>query len=296
MLIKLFSSAGATGHVFLLRKGRVSNKGLAYSGFIGPKTTVAVVPTTSQILNFAIDAQTKDKQNVVTSGNLTVTLSPEQAVSKFDFTVSPDNGGYKGNWEKILNAKVIERVLRAVLDTVKDLDIEDATRSQKEVEDGVTEALDSNDTFSDYGITIDSCSIPKIKPRDEEVEDSIGAKERQAMLSEADEALHDRRMNAAGNDRTLGEFESVTEREREEYEADTALGLEKKQSDLIEEQAKNKQREAEIDAKATKTRLEPMQEIEPGNLVGASIMEAAKSGRLGNLAITSEFLAALGQK
>ncbi len=284
MWFTLFRSAGATGHVFYLKNGHVADKGLAYSGFIGPQTTVAVVPTTPQILNFAIDAQTKNMQNVVVKGNLTVTLVPQTAISRFDFTVETRNGGYLGNWVQVLNAKVIERVLRAVLNKVKELSVEDATRSQKEVEDAVTEAL-GRDAFAQDGITVDSCSIPKIEPADEEVEEAIGAQERQTMLTEADKALHGRRMKASENERTV-----------KQYEADTKLELEKKQGKLLEEQAKNKKKEAETDAEATKIRLAPLEDVESGKLLGAAIMDAAKSGRLGSMAITSEFLAAVGQK
>lgn len=284
LLIRLFRSAGATGHVFFLKNGRIKDVGLAYSGFIGPKTTVAVVPTTPQILNFAIDAQTKDKQSVVVRGSLTATLTPSKAVSKFDFTVNPKDGGYVSQWEQVLNAKVIERVLRAVLNKVKELDVETAIQSQKEVEDAVTAALGQN-TFSSDGITINSCSIPKIEPSDEEVEGAIGAKERQTMLTEADKALHDRRLKAAENERAV-----------KEYEAGTRLELEKKQGVLLDEQAKNKEKEATADAKATEIRLAPLKDVEAGKLLGAAIMDAAKTGRLGSLAITSEFLAAVGQK
>jgi len=284
LMIRLFRSAGATGHVFFLKNGRIADKGLAYSGFIGPKTTVAVVPTTPQILNFAIDAQTKDKQSVVVQGSLTATLTPSTAISKFDFTVNPKDGGYASQWEQVLNAKVIERVLRAVLNKVKELDVETAMQSQKEVEDAVTAALGEN-TFSGDGITINSCSIPKIEPSDEEVEGAIGAKERQTMLTEADKALHDRRLKAAANERAV-----------KEYEAGTKLELEKKQGVLLDEQAKNKEKEATADAKATEIRLAPLKDVEAGKLLGAAIMDAAKTGRLGSLAITSEFLAAVGQK
>jgi hypothetical protein len=284
MLITLFRSAGATGHVFFLKNGRTADKGLAYSGFIGPKTTVAVVPTTPQILNFAIDAQTKDKQNVVVRGSLTATLIPQTAVSKFDFTVETRNGGYLGNWNQVLNAKVVERVLRAVLNRVKELDVEDATRAQKDVEDAVTAALGEN-IFSEDGISVNSCSIPKIEPTDEEVEEAIGANERQTMLTEADRALHERRMKASGNERTV-----------KQYEADTRFELEKKQGDLLDEQAKNKEKEANADARAIEIRLAPLEKVDAGKLLGAAIMDAAKSGRLGSMAITSEFLAAVGQK
>jgi hypothetical protein len=284
LMIRLFRNAGATGHVFFLKNGRIANKGLAYSGFIGPKTTVAVVPTTPQILHFAIDARTKDKQKVVVRGSLTATLTPSIAVSRFDFTVEPKSGGYLGNWIQVVNAKVIERVLRAVLDKVKDLDVEEATRAQKEVEDAVTAAL-GNDAFEDDGITINSCSIPKIEPTDEEVEEAIGARERQTMLTDADHALHDRRLQAAANERTVKEFE-----------AGTRLELEKRQGLLLDEQAKNKEKEAKADATATEIRLAPLEKVGSGKLLGAAIMEAAKTGRLGSLAITSEFLTAVGQK
>lgn len=283
-IIRLFRSAGATGHVFLLNGSGRADKGLAYSGFIGPMTTVAVVPTTPQILNFAIDAQTKDKQGVVVRGNLTATLIPNTAVSKFDFTVETKSGGYLGNWVQVLNAKVIERVLRAVLDKVKGLDVEEATRSQKDVEDAVTTALGEN-AFSADGITVNSCSIPKIEPADEEVDGAIGAQERQTMLTAADRALHQRRLKASENERAV-----------KEYEAGTKLELEKKQGILLDEQAKNKEKEANADAKATEIRLAPLEKVEAGKLLGAAIMDAAKTGRLGSLSITSEFLAAVGQK
>ncbi len=284
MLISLFRNAGATGHVFLLKNGQVSNKGLAYSGFIGPMTTVAVVPTTPQILNFAIDAQTRDKQEVVVQGNLTATMAPQEAVSKFDFTVDPKSGGYRTNWTQVLNAKVIERVLRAVLDKVKELDIEVATRSQKEVEDAVTSALSSN-ALSEDGIMVKSCSIPKIEPSDNDVANAMGAQERQNMRTEADRALHERRIKAAENERAVSE-----------YEAGTKLELEKKRTDLLDEQAKNKKKEADADAEATKIRLAPLADVDAGKLLGSAIMDAAKTGRLGSLAITSEFLAAVNQK
>ena len=161
MLINLFNSAGATGHVFFLKNGKTTDKGLAYSGFIGPKTTVAVVPTTAQILNFAIDAQTKNKQNVVVQGSLTATLIPQTAISKFDFTVDTKNGGYLGNWNEVLNAKVVEHTLRAVLNKIKGLDVEEVIHSQENVEEAVTATLNEN-TFSTEGITVNSCSIPKI--------------------------------------------------------------------------------------------------------------------------------------
>ena len=282
LLIRLFRSAGATGHVFFLRDGERIDKGLAFSGFIGPKTTVAVVPTTPQILNFAINAQTKDKQRVTVSGNITASLVPGDAVQKFDFTVDVRSGGYQGDWSKILNAQVVERAVRAVHAKLRNLDVEDATRSQKEVEDAIMAELGGDNLAAD-GISVTSCSIPKIDP-DNEVAAAIGASERQAMLAAADTALHDRRLKAAGNDRAVLE-----------YEAETNLKLEEERGKLIDEQGKNQEKEAEADAKATDLRLAPFKEVDAGTLLGAALMRMAESG-IDNIVIGPELLGALRQK
>ncbi len=280
-ILTLFRKAGATGNVFLLKRGKQKDMGLAYSGFISPMTTVAVVPTTPQIVSFAVEAKTSDKQDVTVVGSITATLVPRTAVSRFDFTVDPKNGAYLSPWQQTLQAKVIEKALRAILNKVKDLAVEDATRAQKIVEDEVTQAL-GKDNLAQDGIVIDSCSIPKIEA-DDEVAEALGAKERQAMLADADKALHERRLNASQNDRTIKQFE-----------ADTRLGLEQKNGALIEEQGRNKEKEASADAKATEIRLAPLKDVEPGKLLGAALMEMAKGGRIGNLSIVPEMLTALG--
>lgn len=283
LMIRLFRSAGATGHVFLMNNSRSQDKGLAYSGFIGPMTTVAVVPTTPQILNFAIIAQTKDKQKVTVSGNITASLIPAVSVRKFDFTVDVGSGGYQGDWSKTINALIVERAVRAVHAKLRDLDVEDATRSQKEVEDAIMAEL-GGDNLAIDGISVTSCSIPKIDP-DNEVSAAIGASERQTMLAAADMALHDRRLKAAGNDRAVREFD-----------AQTNLKLEEERAKLIDEQGKNKEKEAEADAKATELRLAPLKDIDAGKLLGAALIEGLKEDRIGTIVIGPELLGALQQK
>lgn len=282
-LLRLFRSAGATGHVFLLKNGQKSDMGLAYSGLIGPMTTVAVVPVTPQTVDFSIDAKTKDKQGVTINGTVMVTLAPAKAVSTFDFTVDAKNGGYLGNWQQVLRAKVVERVLRAVLEEIKKLEIEPATHAQASIEDAIKTVLAGTE-LTNIGIDIDSCSVTDIEPVDDEVSKAIGSSERQTMLALADSALHERRMKAATNDRTV-----------KEYEAGTKLELEKKEGYLIAEKAKNDKARAASEAEATKIKLEPLENLAPGKLLAVSILRAAESGRMGSIALTSELLTAVGQ-
>jgi hypothetical protein len=280
-IIRLFSKAGATGHVFTITKGKINNRGLAYSGFLFPWTTVAVVPTTTQIMSFSLEALTKDKQVVIVKGSLTATLDPIKAVSKLDFTVNPSTGSYTSQWQQILNARIMELILRAVLGTVKDLAITDAISSQGDIENAVLKQFGSSDLSSD-GINVTSCSVPKIDPGDDEVHDAIGAAERELMLTKADLARHERQMTASKNDRGI-----------KTYEAETKLELEKKRAELLKEENVNKETEANGDAKATVIRFEALKDIVPGKIFGAALLDMAKMG-VGSLTITNELLTALG--
>ncbi len=286
MFFQLFRAAGATGQVFLLKNGTVVNRGLAYSGLVLATTTVAVVPTTPRVLDFTVEARSSDKQGMQVTGNLKITLSPDVAVSKFDFTVRQKDGSYQSPWEQALHAMVVEHVLAPIHATARTLDIETATQSHSTFAEAVKASVTSEgNPLKAMGINIESCSVVVVEASDDEVAETIGSKERQALIATSDAAIHGRRLKAVDNDRAIKQFE-----------AGTKLALEKKQGLLLDEQAKNKEKEATADARATEIRLAPLNDVATGKILGAAIMEAAKSGRLGSLAITSEFLAAASQK
>jgi len=286
MLLRLFRRAGATGQVFFLKNGRITNKGLAYSGLVGPLTTVAVVPTTAQVIDFSIQAQTKDKQDITVTGNLKVTLNPDVAIGKFDFTVDTKNGSYVNPWDTALHTLAIEHVLAPVHDKAKAVDVEAARQSHKEFEAAVKASIAGADNpLSKNGVTVESCSIAEIEADDEEVGLAIGATERQTMLSAADKAVHGRRLKAAENERGV-----------RTYEAETQLKLEQERVKLLEQQGTNKKAEAQSDAEATKIRLTPLGEVEAGKILGAALMEMAKTGRIGTLSVGPELLAALAAR
>lgn len=282
MFIKLFRNAGATGHVFCLRNGVTTNKGIAYSGLIGPMTTVAVVPTTPIILDFTVEARTKDKQNLKVTGNLKTRLTPAEAVSKFDFTVDTASGAHENDWERDVRAIVVEQVLGPIHEKARELAVETATQSHKEFEEAVIAAMGGADSsLKAKGIVVESCSIAKVTS-DDDVEKAIGATEKQAMLTEADRALHDRRLKAVENDRGI-----------KTYEAETALKLEQDRAKIVKTQGENKLLEAKVDAEATKTRLAAYEQADAGKVFGVALMKMAEGNRIGTLNVGPELLAAL---
>jgi hypothetical protein len=242
------------------------------------------VPTTQQILDFAAKARTADRQNLTVTGNIKVSLVPARAVSRFDFTVG-GQGTYLNPWDQSLRAIVIEQVLAPIHDQARELEVEAATQSHKAFEEAVTRAVAAAAALGDKGIAVDSCSIVRIEADDKEVEQAIGARERQAMLTEADGALHERRLKAAENERAV-----------KTYEAETALKLEEARSQLLDKQGENRLKEAEAEAEATKTRLAPFNEAEAGHVLGAALMKMAEGGRIQNLSIVPELLSALRER
>jgi regulator of protease activity HflC (stomatin/prohibitin superfamily) len=283
---KLFRGARATGHVFFLNRGRARNKGLAFSGYVGPMTTVAVVPTTPQILDFSIPARTQDKQTIIVTGNVKVALVPATAVSKFDFTVNTKDGSYLSPWDQPLRAIVIEHVLGPVREKAKELGVEAAIQAHKDFEDLIkTRISERGNPLAGKGVNVESCSVAKVDASDKEVEQSIGAKQRQEMLAQADKALHERRLKAAENDRAVLE-----------YEAATKLKLEQDRAKLVEEIGKNEVKTAENDARAVEIRLLAFKAADAGKVLGAALMEMAKNGRIGSLSVVPELFAALQDK
>ncbi len=286
LMIRYFRSAGATGHVFFARNGKKIDKGIAYSALIGPKTTVAVVPTTPQILDFTVDAKTKDNQTVQVTGNVKVLLVPQKAESKLDFTVDAATGAYKSPWQSVLRALVVERVLGPVRAKVRLLDVADVISANADIEKAVTDGITSGERqLSEKGVEVESCSAAKIEPQDEEVGESIGAPEREAMLTEADDAVHTRRIRAAENERAV-----------QTYEVKTQLEVEKERNKLITKQGKNKIKEATDDAEATKKRLAPFAAVEAGPALAAALMQFAEKGHVENLSIGPELFTAIARK
>src|SRR5262249_16796889 len=157
-----------------------------------------------------------------------------------------------------------------VLEKMKTLDVESATRSQKDVEDAVR-AIDREALRSD-GVEMNSCSIPKIDPKDQDVANAIGAEERQLRLAQSDKALHERRHKGSETDRPV-----------KTSEADTKLELARKQGELLDEETKNKEKEARGDAEATRIRLEPLKDVSSGRILSAALADAARTGSLGKV-------------
>lgn len=285
MFIKLFRSAGATGHVFTLSRGRSRDRGVGWSGWIGPATTVAVVPTVTQVINFSAEAYTSDNQSVLVSGAVQIRFAPAIAKEAFDFAVDPRNGGYQSEWETLLQESIAKTVLNPIRLNAAKCRITEAVTAQVSFETAVDEAIaGATNSLAVRGVKVEGCSVSLVRPTDLKVGGAIGATEREALLSQADNALHNRQLKAAQNNREV-----------RTYDAETALALENERAKLVASQNENLIATAEAEAKATDVRLKPLANIPPPQLLAEALMRAAENGGLGQVVITTELLTHLSQ-
>lgn len=285
MLITLFRKAGATGNVFYIKNGKVRNKGIAFSSLIGPMTTVAIVPTTTQPINFEIETTTMDNQQITVQGDVKIKFNVEKAISQFDFSVNPQTGSPASAWDQQLSAAVIAAALSPIHEKAGTLGVEAAVKAQKAFEDALEASLKVDQKLAGKGIVFESCSIPTITAVDEAVAEALGSKEREKMLSDADKARHERQMDAAKNARAVKKYESAT-----------ALTLETDRAKIVAEQSKNKLQEATGDAAATEKRLEPLLSVEAGKVLAFALVEGLKNNRVGTIVIGPELYGALQGK
>jgi len=277
--IKFFKGAGATGNVFFLKSGTPDDKGIAYSGLVGPKTTIAVVPTSPQNFSFSLRAVTKDLQRITISGGVIAILTPARAVKSFDFTVD-ENGMYKEDFDSKLLSIITEQILNPLREKVADLDVVAVIKSHKVLAEAIT-TMDKT-ALEEQGIVIKNCSIASINADDSKIGEAIGAKEKEDLLTTADKAKHDRHMESIENDLKA-----------KEAEAKNALLLEEKKSQLIVEENKNLEARANGKKTAGEIELSIYDKSEPGKLLGIALLEMGRNGKIGTLNVGPELLTAI---
>ncbi|MEK7144427.1 MAG: SPFH domain-containing protein [Patescibacteria group bacterium] len=280
--LTVFNKAGATSNVFLVAGGERINKGLGYIGVVPVWKSVAVVPTSPRTEDFQIAERSKDNQPMTVTGNVSIVLDPETAVARYDFSVDVSSGAYVTPFDSALRAAVIEVIQGAIREVAGSLSIIDAPKSYKAFEERVRRAIEAAKVvIKTKGFSFETVSVTRVAPTDREVEASIGAEERFAILEKADKANHDRQMRALKDQLEIGE-----------EEAENRLALERKRDELLGEKNKNDLKAAQGEQAATKKRLEAYADVNPATLLGAAVLRLSERGGVEHLSIVPEMFAA----
>lgn len=277
----LFNSAGPTDFVVKYSAGKNVQEGKGLSFIVGPKSTVAIVPTGLRSIPFIFEEVTNDDQRVSVTGELEALFNPEKALELYDFSVDVMSGAYlKDGLEKSQSA--LSSMLRPqVREIIGGQDLKTALSSTIELEKSLRESIEKQTgEFAKLGFTIQTTYVSSVRPKNSQLAAAIEAPAREKMLQAADRAVSARREAAAESERTV-----------QLYEAETQEKVAIEQAKLVEAESKNLVARAEADAEAMRKKLEPYKEMNPMVLVGMGI----QSGNIGEINFTPEILAALNK-
>ncbi len=283
---KYFNFAGQNDFVVFSRNGVEKKAGKGLAGLIGPGTSVSIVPLGVQTVSFQVTEYSQDKQQVLVQGELVVDYVPEMR-ENFDFSVFPVNGNYRND----PTAQIEDQVRIAVRGPIRTLLAEAEVASLTatgavQIEETLAEAVadassDLMQRLAKNNIAVQSASVKVVMPAERGLAGAIGASEREALLAQQDDAVADRRMNAAESDRDIRTFEEQT-----------ALSLVEEQAKRVAKEGENLIAQAGSEAEANEKRLAIYKDMPSGDVLALAILKAAEEG-VGNLSIDPSLLAAV---
>lgn len=283
--LALFTHASPTDYVVHIKNGKTKNQGLGLSCRFGLTSKIVLVPTVLQEIPFEVKATTKDSQLLSVVGRLVGNLNAEHSKNIYDFSVDPLDGVYRN--DGLNNAKSVVKNLidRIIKNLIKEKDLTEIVGKESKLQNEISEKIAQEDVqalFSKLAFETQESVVNTVRPVNSDVASAFGAKEREAMLSDADNALHTRRKAAAKN-----------QREIQQYELETKQKLEKDRANLVKTEGQNKLEAAAFDVQAKQKLLDLYKDNSDAKNLVLAFLTASDKGSLRELHLTPDLLNAI---
>ncbi len=275
--------------------GKVAKEGpgLAFY-YLAYNTQIVAVPTSSVDANFVFSEATNNFQAVTIQGQFTYRIQdPRQTASLLNFAIHPRQRTYVSNDPERLAQRIANIIQMETRSEIQKRSLEETLRDSQAIALAVLARIRGEALLETMGVELLSVYVLSAKPTPE-VAKALEADYRETLLRRADEAVYARRAAAVEEERKIKERELSTE-----------ITLEQQRQQFIELQGGNAEREAEYRGKALeqeaqyRTRaldmeLELYRAMDPRSVLALAMKELGENaGKVGNLTITSEILAAL---
>jgi hypothetical protein len=147
-------------YVIHFKNGKIKREGRGLSFFyFSPNSSIVAIPMGSNDLPFIFNESTHDYQTVTIQGQISYKINaPKTLADILDFTVT-DIGQYKKNDIENLNQRVINIAQTATSSYIHDINLKDAIRSAKEIEEKILDGLISSPAIGMLGIEILGANI-----------------------------------------------------------------------------------------------------------------------------------------
>lgn len=284
-----------TDYVIEYAGGRILRKGpgLAFY-YLAFDKQIATIPMSSIDASFVFNEITSNFQAVTVQGQFTYRIAnPEQAATLLNFTIDPRRRAYLSNDPERLPQRITNIIQVETRGEIQKRSLEATLREYETIAAEVLKRISLGELLNPMGVELLSIYFLSAKPTPE-VAKALEADYRETLLRMADEAIYARRAAAVEEERKI-----------KENELNTQITLEQQRQQFIELQGKNAeqeaeyrgkalQKEAEYHARAQEMELAPYRTFDARTLLALGIRELGENaGKIGNLTITSEILAAL---
>ncbi|HAO08097.1 MULTISPECIES: SPFH domain-containing protein [Chryseobacterium] len=321
-------------YVLHFKNGKIAREGRGLSFFyFAPNSSIVAIPLGSNDLPFIFNENTNDYQTVKIQGQISYKVTDPKALSNtLDFTVDGE-GVYKKNDIEKLNQRIINLAQTATSSFIHQLNLKDAIRSAKQIEDHILKGLIDSESIKSMGIEILGANILAVQTTPEMAR-ALETETREKLQQQADEAIYERRNFAVEQERKIKESELNTEiaveekqKQIEEKRMETEvqqeennrilremkiaadISVENQRKKLIEQKTENDRKEAETQGYILETSLKPYKEIDwkvltalsgrqdARNNIALAFRELAENaGKIGNLNISPDLLDSILKK
>jgi regulator of protease activity HflC (stomatin/prohibitin superfamily) len=274
----------ASKYIIKYVAGKVKQKGLGIAFFyMGYNTNIVAIPATTIDSNFIFNEISNNYQELVLQGHFTYKITdPMKMALLLDFSIDPSSGGYMSEDPEKLELRIKNVVQIQTRNEITQLDLKDALNASVMLSQKILGIINDAPIITEMGIQVLSISFNAIKPKPE-ISKALEAEFREELQKKADEAIYARRAAAVEQERTI-----------KENELNNDIALEDKKQKLIELAGKNRTKNAEYNAEASKLELEPYKALTPKQLVALALKDMGRNAKkIGNLTITSEILASI---
>ena len=283
-----FIKALPTVYLLQYRRGSVVREGAGLSFFYyAPTTSLVAVPIASTDAPFIFEESTSDFQSVTVQGQVAYrVVDPKKLASLMNFSLDARGHGYTSDDPQKLPQRVINVVNVLARAQLQSLKLREAIRASDTIVQKVRTSLASSSEMVQLGLEILGLSILAIKPTPETAR-ALEAETREALLKEADEAIHTRRNAAVEQERAIKENElnteiavenkkrqireaqmeaerSVQEKQHQLQQAEMAAKvlLESKRKELVVTAAQNARIEADARAYSISTTMQSLSSVD----------------------------------
>ncbi|WP_419869330.1 SPFH domain-containing protein [Chryseobacterium sp. CT-SW4] len=318
-------------YTFHYKNGNIVKEGRGLSFFyFAPSSSIVAIPMGSNDLPFIFNENTFDYQTVKIQGQISYKITDPRAISDvLDFTVN-EAGIYKKNDIEKLNQRIINLAQTSTSSFIHDINLKEAIRSAKKIEENILEGLMVSEAVLSMGIEILGVNILAVQTTPEMAR-ALETETREKLQQQADEAIYERRNFAVEQERKIKESELNTEIAVEEKQKQIAvkrmetevqqeennkilremkvsadIAVENQRKQLIEQKTENDRKEAETQGYVLETSLKPYREMDwkilnalngnqdsRSNIALAFRELAENAGKIGNLNISPNLLETL---